>query len=113
GLVHVVRGDEDRRALTGEGADELPEVAARARIDARGGLVEEHDARAMEQRRAEREPLAQTARQLTRVRTAERAHPDELEHLVDARPQRTPRAAVDPAEELEVVLHREVQVERE
>ena len=41
GLVHVVRGDEQRDPLGRELEEQVPELAPRHRIDARGGLVEE------------------------------------------------------------------------
>ena len=44
-LVHVVRGDEDGHALAGQLVDQVPELAAADRIDARGRLVEEEDRR--------------------------------------------------------------------
>src|SRR5690606_20486944 len=41
GLVEVVRGEQDARALVAEAADELPELAPRLGVEARGRLVEE------------------------------------------------------------------------
>ena len=41
GFIHVVRGDEERDAVAGKLEQQIPELAARDRIDARGGLVEE------------------------------------------------------------------------
>ena len=41
GLVEVVGREQDGRAAVGEGADELPEVAAGLRVEAGRGLVEE------------------------------------------------------------------------
>src|ERR671910_531343 len=41
GLVEVVRGEQDRRALGSQGADEVPEVAPGLGVEAGGGLVEE------------------------------------------------------------------------
>lgn len=43
GLIHVVRGDEDRHPARGEFVDQLPEAATRSRIDARRRLVEEDE----------------------------------------------------------------------
>src|SRR6202521_6134552 len=40
GFVHVMSGDKERDAMTGKLEEEIPELAARDRIDARGGLVE-------------------------------------------------------------------------
>ena len=61
GFVHVVRGDEQRDALGGELEQQIPQLAARHRVDAGGRLVEEDDARLVHQRGAEREPLLPAA----------------------------------------------------
>src|SRR2546430_14011689 len=45
GFVHVVSGDKERDAVTGKLEEEIPELAARDRIDAGGGLVEEKKGR--------------------------------------------------------------------
>ncbi|MGX1484755.1 hypothetical protein RKD45_003831 [Streptomyces griseus] len=44
GLVQVLGGEQDRGAPAGEVADDLPELAAAARVEAGGGFVEEEDA---------------------------------------------------------------------
>ena len=41
GLVHVMRGDEEGDAFAGELKEQVPERAARYRVDAGGGLIEE------------------------------------------------------------------------
>ena len=46
GLVEVLRAEEDRGALLGQRPDDAPDLVARARIEARRGLVEEHQLRA-------------------------------------------------------------------
>ena len=43
GLVQVLRGQQHRRALGGDGAHEVPHLVAAARIEAGGRLVEEQD----------------------------------------------------------------------
>ena len=45
GLLEVLGGEQHRDALVAQPADERPHVLAAARIQARGGLVEEHDGR--------------------------------------------------------------------
>ena len=45
GLVHVVRGEQDRRAELAQARDQLPGLAARGRVEARGRLVEEDQLR--------------------------------------------------------------------
>jgi hypothetical protein len=48
----------------GELVDQLPEAAARQRVDARGRLVEEQDRRLVQHRAAERQALLPAERQL-------------------------------------------------
>ena len=43
GLVHVVRGDEKGDALAGELEEQIPQRAARHRVDASGGLIQKHN----------------------------------------------------------------------
>src|SRR5829696_5746295 len=43
GLVEVLRAEQDRRALTGEGPDDVPDLVARTRIESSRRLVEEHE----------------------------------------------------------------------
>src|SRR5437773_463244 len=56
-LVHVVGRHEDRRALVGQPPDDRPERPPRDRVDARGGLVEEDQPRAVHEGPRERAPL--------------------------------------------------------
>src|SRR6266404_5876071 len=42
-FVHIVRGDEERYAVTGELEEEIPQLAACDRVDAGGRLVEEQE----------------------------------------------------------------------
>ena len=46
GLLHVVRGEQDRLALVVQLAEDLPQGDAALRVEAGGGLVEEQDRRA-------------------------------------------------------------------
>ena len=103
GLVHVVRGDEQRDALGRELEQQIPQLAARDRIDARGRLVEEDDARLVHQRRAEREPLLPAAGQVAGQAIHVRADVRELDRGVA--PQLAPRLgqAVDSRVEVEVL----------
>jgi len=45
GFVHVVGGDDDTDAFAGERVDQVPEAAARGRVDSGGRLVEKEDRR--------------------------------------------------------------------
>ncbi len=63
-LVHVVGRDQHRRAVGGQGEDRLPELPAAARVDPGGGLVEEQQLRAVEDRGGEGQALAPAAREV-------------------------------------------------
>ncbi len=67
-FVHEVAGDQDGHAGVRQRADARPELAARQRIDAGGGFVEEQDVRSVQQRGGERQPLLQAERQIRRRR---------------------------------------------
>ena len=56
GLFEILGGEEDGDALGDELADDLPHRAATARVQAGGGLVEEDDPRAADQRHGQVEP---------------------------------------------------------
>ena len=64
----VVRGHEHGDTLVREAIDQLPELAARDRVDAACRLVEEEDPRLVEDRAAQREPLPPPAREVARER---------------------------------------------
>ena len=70
--------------------DEPPELAARQRIDAAGRLVEKDDRRLVEDRAAERQPLAPAAGEIARAASCSR--PRRPGHLEDERGA-APRAA--------------------
>src|SRR3954469_20958686 len=63
GLIHVVGGNEKRHPLPGEFEEQVPEFAARHRIDAGGGFIEEQDRGVMHERAGHGEPLAPAAGQ--------------------------------------------------
>ena len=76
--------------LRGELEEQVPQLAARDRIDARGRLVEKYDPRLVHQRRAEREALLPPARQQPGAALRVRRDVRELHRAVDALAQ--PRA---------------------
>ena len=64
GLVEVLRGQQHRAAVGDEAADRVPHLAAGARVQAGGRLVEEDQRRARDQACREVEPPAHAAREL-------------------------------------------------
>ena len=84
GFVHVRRRDEDRQPAAFEPAEQIPELAARHRVDAGRRLVEKQDLGTMHERAAERELLLHAARQRAGAAILER-----LELAVDRRDLRS------------------------
>ena len=70
GLFHVVRGQHDRAARASKAQHQLPQLAARLRIQPGGRLVEEQDVGLAHQRARDRQPLPLAARQLADPRVA-------------------------------------------
>ena len=79
GFVHVVRRDEQRRALIRELEQRVPELAARLRIDGAGRLVEEQQIRLVQHRAREREALLLAAGQRAGELLALLAQPEALD----------------------------------
>ena len=65
GFIHVMRRDENGKALRGEAMDFLPEIAARLRIDARCGLVEKEEFRPVDEAGREGQTLLPSAGKLS------------------------------------------------
>ena len=62
GLFEVLGGEQHRRARVGERADDVPQLAAAAGVEARRGLVEEQHARRDDEAQREVEAAAHAAR---------------------------------------------------
>src|SRR5207302_3492010 len=77
-----VRGEEDGFAELGEALDHLPGVAARPRIEAGGGLVEEQQRRVSRERDRDVQPPPLPARQLGHPGVALLLEPYQLQHLI-------------------------------
>ncbi len=86
GLLHIGGGDNDAhaRAAGADRVDQVPELAARERIDARRRLVEDEQIGIMDQRTAERELLLHAAGQLRGRSGLEGIETRRLEQFVDA-----------------------------
>ncbi len=81
---HVAR-DEDGAPAVGEGAQQSAEVDARARVESRGGLVEQQHARVVHESPGEAEALLLAARQHARGAVGERLEVDEVDEFGGAR----------------------------
>ena len=109
GLVEVVRRQHDGAVLGGDRADHVPEVAARLRVEAGRGLVEEHDLGVVHEREGDREALLLAARELPRLRLGLLLEADERQQ---ARRPAFERHAVEAREEVEQLGRREVLEQR-
>ena len=113
GFVHVVGGDHDGRALVGEAPDQPPEVSPRDGVDARRGLVEEDEARRMDEGAGEGEALAVAAGQRARELALAPREVGELDHPRHAGGPLGSRHLVDAGVEGQVLHHGQVVVEGE
>ena len=82
---------------------QVPELAPRLRIEARGGLVEKQQVRLAHQRAGQRQALLLPARELADPGAALLVELDELQHLVDR-----PAALAERAEEADGLLDRQL-----
>ena len=111
GFVEVRRRHQDGDALGQKLRQQLPELAARHRIDAGGRLVEHDHLRLVDQRAGQRELLLHAAGQLIGEPPAESRQLRHLEQAIAARVEVA--HAVDLREERDVLVDAEVAVERE
>ena len=86
GLLHVGGRHQDAHArpVGPDAVDQLPELAARQRIDAGGRLVEDQEVRVVDQRAAQTELLLHAAGQLAGRPVGEASQPDTVQQLGDA-----------------------------
>ena len=71
-------------------ADVAPQLLAQLEVDARGRLVEDHQARPVHQRAGEQQAPPLPARQLGRARVALGAQVEDVDHLVGALARASP-----------------------
>ena len=107
GLLQVLRGEQHGRAAADEPADRRPDLAAPARVQAGGGLVEEEHRRREDQAGREVQPPPHAARVLPDGLPSRVGEPEPLEQL--GRPARRAAGAevVEAAEQLQVLAARE------
>ncbi len=95
---------QNRDAIARHLLDEPPELAARERIDATCRLVEKHDSRLMENRAAQRKPLAPAAGQIAGPGPLAPRKPRHFDDELHARSDLVVGEAVQRAEEPDVLL---------
>ena len=113
GLVHVVRGHQQRGAGVGEFEELFPEIATRFRIHRTGRFVEEQQFRLVDHRAGQRQtlllPAAHRASQLL-LAVLEVVL---LDQLIDPSPRLHARDVLHGRQEFQVLAHRQVLEQRE
>ena len=112
GLVEVLRAEQDRRPSGDERADDVPDLVARARIEAGRRLVEEHQLRRDDDARRDVEPAAHAARVVLDQPAGRLGEAERLEQLGRARLGRGALQAEQPAEQDQVLAPGQVLVDR-
>src|SRR5712692_9482613 len=113
GFVHVVSGDEERDAVAGKLEEEIPELAARDRVDPGGGLVKEKKLRLVQHGAPESEALLPAAGKLRGQAIQIGCEAVELDNFVDAALEARGLEAVDAAVELQIFRDGQIVVEAE
>ena len=111
GLVHVMGRDQHRQPVGGARMDLVPELAPRFRIDPGRRLVEQQQLGLVHDAGCQRQPLLPAARQRPRHLPPPREEPEILQRVADM-PARRPHA-VEPGDKGQVLLDRQILVERE
>ena len=95
GLLDVVGGHQDRRALGAKRVDQRPELLPDLGVEPDRRLVEEHEPRPMHERAGDQQPPAHPAGELVDPRVPP---VDEVRHLQRALDRLAPVGAADPVE---------------
>ena len=111
GLLEVLRGQQQRRAVAHELAEQVPQLDAAAGIEARGRLVEEEHGRRRDEAGGEVEPAAHAAGERPHEPVGGVGEAQALEQLVGPRADHGPRQVVEAADHLEVRARREQAVD--
>jgi hypothetical protein len=113
GFFHVGCGHDHRHAgaLGAQGLDQRPELAARERIDARRGLIEDQQVGVVHERAAQPKLLLHPAGELARRAFAKWRQAGGVEQAVDACPPFGGGLSEEPREEIDVFFHRQRRVQ--
>src|SRR5579872_5234219 len=113
GLIHIVRRHEQSHAAAREVEEQIPQVAARDRIDAGGGFVQEENARFVQQRGRQCQPLLPTARERFGELAREWRQSGQRDDVCDAARSALARELIGASVELQVLEDAEIAVQRE
>jgi hypothetical protein len=112
GLVEVLRAQQHGRALADERAHDLPHLVARARVEPRGRLVEDHQARGDDDAGGDVEPPAHAAGVVLDLARRGVGEAERLQQLVGARLRVAARVTEQPREQDQVLAAGQVLVDR-
>src|SRR5579875_33443 len=98
GFVHVVRRQEDRRSLTAQLLDQIVKVLGRGRVETARRLIQEENARIVDQRAGDQKTLLHTAGVILELPIRRAGEVDALQQLIDPRKRR----AVELGEEAQI-----------
>ena len=112
GLLHVVRGEQDRLARAVQLAEQVPQREPALRVEARGRLVQEQHRRAVEDGPGHHQPLGHAAGQRVHRRLGPLGQLELLEQVAGDLPGRLGPHAEQPAVEVQVLPHGELAVQR-
>src|SRR5437867_6372405 len=113
GLVHVMSRDEYRMAAIGELVDQGPETSPRDRIHSGSGLIEKENRRVVQDGATERKTLLEPSSEFAGKRFPSGCEVGHCEGLLLSLPAQALRHRIDPAEEVDVLFHGQIVVERE
>ena len=102
GLFEVLRGQKDRHAVGDQAANDLPHGAARARVEASGGLVQENDTRVADKRHR------QIQLALHPAGVGARRHSGSVDQVESVQQLGSPAATLGPVQVIEVGHEQEV-----
>ena len=111
-FVHEMGRHHDGDAARHHRVDEAPELAAGQRVDAGGRFVEKQHRRLVHDRAGQGEPLLEAERQRAGVDVEARPEVEGVDHAGDGLAAPGAGEAVGAGEELEILAHAEIAVER-
>ena len=113
GLLHIGGRHDDAHAgaARADAVDQLPELAARERVDAGGRLVQNQQIRIVDQRAAEAEFLPHAARELLRRPIFKGRQPGAFEQFGDSPVALVTGLSEQAAEELDVLADAQIGIE--
>ena len=111
GFIQIRRGHHDGQSLRGQVRQGVPKLAPRNRIDARGRLIQQQNARLRHQRARQRKLLLHAAAQTSRQPVLEAVHVEQPQIAVAPRDDLFRRHAPQIAHVPDVLVHAQIRVQ--